>query len=458
MFTISNLITLPVTFLANWGAGCTALARLLGWAAAAAAGSDGTFRTRLTAQLLAVEGQRTIFTILRAFAPNLRLNRKIMAAYENTGTALVTRREDVLAVLSNDADFEVVYEPRMREITDGSNFFLGMQPSWDYARDTSALRLAMRATDVETVIRPRALALSTRAVAASQGRLDLVQDIGLVVSADLAGHYLGLPGPSRSTMIEWTTTLFWYLFADIGADAELGRKARAMMAPFRDYIDLEIACRKARGGPDDVLGRCLALQSAGMPGLSDEGIRNNLVGLAIGAVPTLSKATALVLEELLRRPDVLRKAQAAAAKGDTAALGNFCWEALRFNPHQPIIYRRAVRTTTISRAKMRAISIPKGTMVFAATLSAAFDRLAVDDPTAFRTDRQNDLYMTWGSGLHSCFGDAINRVVIPTILQPVLARGDIGWADGVNGIDTADTPFPAHMHIVIDRPSASISV
>lgn len=452
MSAIMSLFTTPIAVLLNWGSGIVALGRLIWLGLSAAFGKGGSFTSRITAELLQPANQRTALTFLRAFIPNLVLSLKIMKCYENTGTAVVTRRRDVLEVLNNNSDFEVVYGPRMREITDGENFFLGMQPSWAYTRDVSAMRMAARATDVAEIILPRANTVAEKAVAASGGSIDLVQDVGLKVSSDLVGHYFGMPGPSREEMIDWTTVLFWYLFVDVGADAELGKRAREIMPKFRAYLDGAIAERKAspRKDVDDVLNRCLALQAAGTPGMSDEGIRNNVVGLMIGAVPTLSKAAALVLEELLRRPEQLRLAQEAARRDDDGLLAKFCWEALRFNPHQPFIYRRAVRPVSIAKSSLRERRIPEGTMVLAVSFSAVFDRLDVPSPNDFRTDRPDNLYMTWGYGMHNCFGEAINRAVIPAILKPVLKCKNLRYADGATSIDTAGTPFPVHMHLIYD--------
>ena len=72
--------------------------------------------------------------------------------------------------------------------------------------------------------------------------------------------------------------------------------------------------RKANPNPkDDVLGRYLALQAAGMPGTDDLSIRNNLLGLIVGAIPTTSKCCAHALDQLFDRPEALQGAKDAAA-------------------------------------------------------------------------------------------------------------------------------------------------
>lgn len=452
MAPIANLLRAPLLWLATlWDA----LAGLVGLAGAALrARRSGT---GIAAALLAAPNQVRVMAVLRAVTPNLVLSRRVVTAYDNTGTAVVARAEDVRDVLSRDADFEVVYGPRMRKLTGGENFFLGMQPGWDYFRDVSAMRLAGRIEDVETIVRPRAGALAREIVAASGGRLDLPEALTLRVPWDMTDRYFGAGGPDAASMQGWTTTLFWYLFGDLGADPDLDRRAMADAAALRAYLDARVAEAKAeRGnsgqdGADTVLNRCLALQAAGTPGMSDLGIRDNLLGLLIGAIPTISKACCLALDELMRRPDALATAQAAARSGDDATLAACLWEALRFNPHNPVVYRRATRDTLVAPGHLRQRRVPKGTMVFAATLSAMFDRRAIAEPHAFRTDRRFEDYIVWGYGLHTCFGAAINRAVIPAILTPLLATRGLRRAEGAAGrLDTGGTPFPRHFHVVFD--------
>jgi cytochrome P450 len=185
--------------------------------------------------------------------------------------------------------------------------------------------------------------------------------------------------------------------------------------------------------------------------MSDLGIRNNMLGILIGAIPTISKASCLALDELLRRPDALAGAQKAARSHDDALMAQYIWEALRFNPHNPVIYRRATRDSVVARSSLRAMTVKKGQIVFAANFSAMFDRRVVPGPGAFRTDRPWETYIHWGYGMHTCFGDAINRAVIPAILKPLLMRKNLRRAPGEAGkIDTGGTPFPQHFSVEFD--------
>jgi cytochrome P450 len=310
------------------------------------------------------------------------------------------------------------------------------------------MRLAARRSDVADHVLPNARARAAEIVGGADGALDVAKDLAGPIPADMVGTWFGTPGPSREQMIDWTTTLFWYLFGDLGADPGLGLRAENAAAGLRGYLDETIAARKATEETrDDVLGRCLALQAAGTPGMSDRGIRDNLIGLVIGAVPTIAKAAVLALDELLNRPEALAGAHAAAKAGDAERFAGYVWEALRFNPHNPVIYRRAVRDTVIAPSTLRAARVKKGMMVFAANHSAMFDGLAVDAPTAFRPDRPFGTYIHWGVGLHRCFGDAVNTAVIPAILMPLVARPGLART---GPREDGGTPFPQSLPIRFD--------
>ncbi len=425
-----------------WGAGFSAAARLAGQ------GLSAWRAGRLGALLGQTPSQRLVFATLRAFAPNLVLKRRFITGYENGGTAIITRHADVTEVLEREADFAVVYEPKMRLITAGENFFLGMQDSPAYTRDVAAMRLAVRREDVPQHVIPLVAGEAAAIMGRAENGLDVAAHLTRRVPARLAARYFGLPEADEDRLIAWTTVMFWYLFVDLAGEEHVTRPALAAAAECRAWLDQAIADRHAHPtDADDVLNRCLALQAAGVPGMDDLGIRNNLIGLLIGLVPTLSKASILALEELLKRPDALVQAQAAARADDDARLADIVFEALRFSPMNPVIYRRANRTAVLARGTRRAVTIPAGHMVLASNLSAMFDPLALERPEEFRPGRPWDQYMLWGYGMHACFGGHINRVAIPHILKPLLRRENLRAATPPDG---AGTPFPAHYDLTFD--------
>jgi cytochrome P450 len=382
-----------------------------------------------------------IFAILRRIKPIVLVK----------NFALVTRFEDVQEVLARDDVFQVTYGEKMRVITGGQDFFLGMQNSPEYTRDVSHMRSVVRREDIPDRIAPFVQKTASGLVAAAGSQLDVVKQLSKAVPARWIADYFGCPPPSDPQLEAWGSVIFQYLFTDLSNDPKVAQAATKAASEVRNWLDATIAARKANRvakdkDKDDVLGRCLALQSAGLPAMDDVSIRNNLLGLLVGAIPTTSKCCAQALDQLFERPEHLKGAQAAALADNDVLLGKYVFEALRFNPNNPGVFRVAAEDYRLAKGSLHATTIPKGTSVIAATQSAMFDERIVDQPNQFRVDRPEYLNMHFGYGLHTCFGQYVNRVQIPGILKPLLKRPGLRRAGELQ----YDGPFPSTLPVRLD--------
>jgi cytochrome P450 len=425
---LSNLFLLPLRYLGAFAAGLGDLARLLYLLAKADKGTPVV--ERLEAMTATTDGQRLLFGVLRVFNSNLSMSRRLVEAYANAGTVIVTRFDDVREVLERDEDFAVVYGPRIGRLTAGSSTFAGMQPGQAREQGLAMMHLALRLDDVERLLLPAIEQGARAAVAASGRQIDVPAQLTLPVMADVLARYFGLPGSDGEPWIGWTTPMYRYLALDLAADPDVEREALAAARAMRAQLDAAIAARKAAPGErDDVLNRCLALQKAAQPNFDDAAIRDNWLLLVVSALPTVSAAAVNALDELLRRPRMLEAACDAARGNDLPALGRYLFEALRFRPVHTVICRRAVRDCVIAQGSLRARKIPQDSMVFAATFGAMFDPLTLWLPRTFRTDRPSTHYLHWGYGAHRCFGEHINRVAVPALLRPLLASRRLSRVD-----------------------------
>jgi cytochrome P450 len=403
-----------------------------------------SFLDRLKQHL--VENPEPVFAVLRRVQPILLVK----------NTAVVTRFEDVQEVLSRDDVFEVTYKDKMQVVAGGTNFFLGMQNSADYERDHSHMLSVVRREDIARQVAPFIANTAETIVAASGGQIDVVGELSRIVPTRWVAAYFGCPSPSDEDLADWSTAAFQYLFADIDNDPAVAAAAREASAKTRAWLDSSIAKRKAQPSQpgilqsDDVLSRCLALQNARVPGMDDITIRTNLLGLFVGAIPTTSKCCTQALDELLKRPADLAKAQDAAASNNDLVLADYVFEALRFNPNNPVVVRRSAEDYTLAKGTMRETLIPKGSSVVAATQSAMFDDRFFESPNEIRAGRPAYLYMHFGYGLHSCFGQYINRAQIPGILKPLLKRNNLRRAAGEAGQLAYSGPFPSTMTVQFD--------
>jgi cytochrome P450 len=389
----------------------------------------------------ALDNPEPIFAVLRQLRPVLVIK----------DFALVTLFADVQEVLLRDEVFDVTYGPKMRVVTGGPDFFLGMPDSPDFERDVSHMRTVIRRSDIPGLIARFVATNAHEIVAQAKGRLELVSQLTLPVPIRLLGSYFGCSIDSEPELADWSSAIFQYLFIDFNNDPTIEASAQTASVGIRDWLDRSIAQEKAAPTRQDtVLHRCLALQMAGVPGMDDRSIRDNLLGIFVGAVPTTSKCCAQVMDELLKRPDMLAGAQQAAMDDDDTTLAKYVFEALRFQPNSSGVIRVSLQDFIIGKGTSHATHIPAGTTLLVATQSAMFDQTVVEMPAEFRIDRPHYHYLHWSLGLHSCFGRYINQVQIPGILKPVLQRSNLRRAEGRSGALSTAGPFPTSLCVEFD--------
>jgi len=383
---------------------------------------------------------------LRPVLAVLRRVRPIVAIGNN---AMVTRADDVRAVLRDHEHFTVShYAPKMTAAS--GPFILGLDATELYRRDHAALRAAIRAEDVPALA-DATLSAARERVAAAGPRIDVVSQLADPVIDGVMSTYLGTPGPDTATQLRWARNIFQDVFLNVANGAAVHDRALADASDMREHLDRLIAERRAQidGGepvPDDVLSRLLRAAPVD-GGLHDIAIRHNFIGLIAGWIPTVSKAFALVVEELLRRPRELAGAQRAARDGDQALVAAYVFEALRFRPQTWALLRICGAAQTIAPGTRRATTIREGARVLVATQSAMFDPRAVETPGQFRVDRPWSTYLHFGDGLHTCFGLEINRVHLPALATALLEGAPIARLSGVDGALRNEGPYPSSLGV-----------
>ncbi len=368
----------------------------------------------------------------------------------------VTGHAEVREVLARDEDFTVAETNGATMDRVNGPFILGMDRSPQYLRERAILEQCIEGGDAEQI---RAFVAATAAelvdAVQARGRLDVVQDLARPAAIRLVATYFGIPGPDEPTMMRWMRTIFHETFLNVGGDPTVRRAGEASAAEFHAYADDLITRRRSQidlgeGTPDDFLTRLVRLQRDPETGLSDEGVRRNVGGVVVGAVETTSKATAHAIDQLLRHTAALRRARAAVAAGDVEEVGRYAFEALRFNPINPVLSRHAARDTVLAAGTRRKRCIPAGDTVYAAVLPAMFDPSVFDHPGEFRADRPTATYLHFGYGLHTCFGRYVNMIQIPELIAALLPLENLRRAPGPDGEIVYDGPFPDRLLLDFD--------
>ena len=383
---------------------------------------QGAFGVWITG--VALRASVPVFALLRRVAPILKLG----------STVIVSRYDDVIEVFGNDADFKTPYMENIEVLTGGEPFFLGMRDSEAYREDVAAMRRVFKPEDLEKLA-AKAEAQSESVISTANGQLEIVSDLVREVTFELYIDYIGIPQPKLQNMDVWATRLFEYQFTGSPKNIELRAEVDVIAPALRDHIDSTIAERKKAEeiSEEDVLGRCLALQAAGDAKFTDTFIRTNLLCMLVGGPPQVPMVLPHALEQILRRPDILSKARAAAQDDDNKTLWNIILEAMRFDPLAPALPRIALRDCIIAEGTKREKRISEGDTVLVGFASAMRDKQRISDPENFIAGRKDHEYIHFGHGLHTCFGRFLNQAALPSILKPLLKQPKLIRAPGSEG-------------------------
>jgi cytochrome P450 len=370
------------------------------------------------------DNSQLFLAFLRRFLPLLKVG----------PICVVTRYDDVKEVFLADDAFPVSYSAKLKVVTGETPFIFGMEDGPDYRRDITALRKGVLDEDIPT----RLAAATTRSAEQhldTSGRCIEVVDFVRTVTFEVLLDYFGVPKPGnpQDDIQVWATRLFQYI-CYVGKNADFDNEAKEYGEKLRAHVRQVIAARKASGEySDDILGRSLRRQAAGEAGFSDEKICASLVGFIVAGLPQPPAVLPKVLEQLLRRSNILAEAQRAAEAHDEETLRRYAWEAMRFDPLTPILPRNTKRERVLAAGTLRAKQIEPGTHVLFSFASAMMDGRRVPDPQRFNPNRPISAYMLFGHGLHECFFKRVNDSLLPLMLMSLLRRGQVVRAKGGKG-------------------------
>jgi cytochrome P450 len=407
---------------------------------------------------------RWIDTDWRPFFKELRESRPI---FRTQAFTLVTHFPDVVEVLSREQVFSVrLYQPKMDPVVDGP-YMLSRDNTPVNWREKSIMQTMLQLEDLPSV-RAMSGAFAEEALDrfAEQGRIEVVSQISRYVPVRVCGAYFGFPGPDLETMFRWAKATQSDMFKNLqnnptvhDAAVQAGGEMRTYLAELleekrRDNAEEDPKAGNGMPPCQDTFRRLIRTHFPSEIGFDDHRLLANMAGLLIGAVETTSQAIVQALEQILSRTDVHAEASAAAREVDPIHFDTYVWEALRFNPINPLVFRFCEQDSIIAAGTPRETLIPKGTIVFACTASAMFDSAVLPDPETFNINRPTFTRLHFGCGHHSCLGKYIGLVQIPEVIRRILLRPNVRLLPPPEGaIDFESGPFPERFNIAYNAPS-----
>lgn len=384
---------------------------------------------------LALAAMPPLFAVLRAIWPIARLGK----------VHVVSRHDDVREAMHADPAFMVPYAKNLDILLDGEPVFVGMANTPQYRSQLDRLHALFEPGDMERLAR-QAEERAEAIVAAAGGSLEVVGGLVRPVTFGLLQDFFGIPDPPNGSMQVWSTRAFEFQF--MGHDVELCEQIARIAPDLRQFVDDEIARRRAAGAlGEDLLARALRQQAKDPAQWPDRFIRTMFCAMIIGGPPQPPMVLPQAVEQLLRRPQALRGAEACAAAGDYPLLFGHIFEALRFDPISPILARNVIEDYTLAAGTRRAHKVRKGDKLIVGILSAMSDGRRLAEPKRFDPRRQDFQYLHFGLGLHRCFGEPINRATFAPMLAPLLRRGKLRRVPGKAGRLSKQGLFPAALTV-----------
>jgi cytochrome P450 len=402
-----------------------------------------------------------IQTAWRAFSKELRENRPIFVTPAFT---IATLYDDVVEILSRETVFSVrLYAPKMDPVVSGP-FMLARDATPVNWREKGIMQAMLRPEELPYVREMSGnIADESLDRSAPDGTIEVVSRLGRAVPVRICGDYFGFPGPDQETMYRWSRAtqadMFKNLQNDPAIHAASVQAGNEMMAYLADLLAQKRQAQQPEtaspnGGVPvaaDIFSRLVQTQFPHELGFDDHRLLTNVAGLLIGSVETASQAIVQALEQLLLRPDTAAAASAAAGDADPSRFDGYPWEALRFNPMNPLQVRYCEQDYLLAAGTARATQIQAGTVVFAGTGSAMFDPAAFPDPESFLPDRPQYNQLHFGYGHHACLGRQIGQVQIPEVIRRVLRRRNVRLLPPPDGtIDFKGGPFPERFVVAYD--------
>ncbi|KYG10455.1 cytochrome [Sorangium cellulosum] len=223
--------------------------------------------------------------------------------------------------------------------------------------------------------------------------LDFHAELAMPIPAAAIADLLGLDPALRAHFQRWTADFV----ATAAATPEMRPGIRATIVELERYLLEVIAARRA-APRDDLVSDLLAARLDGVALTEHELVSFLFVLLAAGFESTthlLNAALALLMDH----PEVY-----ARIRADPALIPAFLEEALRFEPPAQIALRQAKADVEI-----RGVTVPAGAFVAALIGSANRDERVFPDPDRFDIDRERQVGLSFGHGVHFCLGAALAR-------------------------------------------------
>lgn len=284
---------------------------------------------------------------------------------------------------------------------------------------------APRVNAIETIMREKSIALIDAMTKKKGG--DFVEDFAIPLPVHMIAGQIGLDRDAKQVK-KWSDAAV-DRFGQL-ADHERKKECARSLVEYQHYMKSMIDDRRANGG-DDLLTDLVNARVEGETQLTDPEIMSIMQQFMVAGNETTTSTIAGCLLQLIRNPDQMAKAKAAAGGRDPKLIGNMVEEALRFETPTAGMWRIVKEDTTLGEH-----AIPAGSVVQLRYAAANRDPKKFENPDAFDIERKNArAHLAFGKGPHMCVGNMLSRKEMLVAFDELLERLDNFQLSDEDGIE-----------------------
>jgi cytochrome P450 len=261
---------------------------------------------------------------------------------------------------------------------------------------------------------------------ADKGECEFVEEFAVPLPVAMIAGQIGLDDNPKKVK-EWSDAAV-DRFSQM-VDHERKKECARSLVEFQHYMKKKIDDRRENGG-DDLLTDLVEARVEGETPLTDAEIMSIMQQFMVAGNETTTSTLAGGLLQLIRNPEQMEKAKAAAGGRDPKLIGNLVEESLRYETPTAGMWRVVKQDTELGGVEMKAGSIAQ--LRYAA---ANRDPAKFENPDAFDIERKNArAHLAFGKGPHMCVGNMLSRKEMLVAFDELLERLDdfaIADEDGI---------------------------
>lgn len=269
-----------------------------------------------------------------------------------------------------------------------------------------------RVNAIEADIRAKVISLIDNF--ADRGECEFLSDFAVPLPVSMIAKQIGL-NDQLEQVKKWSDSAVDVLSQMITMEREIECARDGL--EFQHVVKAKIDERRAHGG-DDLLNDLVQARIEGEQPLNDAEILSIMNQFMVAGNETTTSTLAGAMLQLIRNPDQLAKAAAAAGGKDPKLMGNMVEEALRTETPTAGMWRVVTRDTELGGHR-----IAKGSMLHLRYAAANRDPARFPDPDKFDVERPNArTHLAFGKGIHMCVGNMLSRKEVTVAFDELLAR------------------------------------